>query len=194
MCFAKFQETWNASDSVTHAFATFIMLSSFNLTYDVMTLFLYTDVRDINGTVVRKALLYDSSVVMYSTEHMLYLATAVMLFLILSMIPALLLCLYPTRAYEKVSRYCSARKRLTVKIFSEALHSCFKNGLNGTRDYRASAGLIVMAPFSSALVNYTFAQFLQPTCLPILHDILFIIFSFSLSYLRPCKSLIIVSH
>lgn len=69
-----------------------------------------------------------------------------MLWHILSICPALLLCLYPTRAYEKVSKYCSARKQLAVKTFAEAFHSCFKNGLNGI--------------------------------------------SFSLSYLRLCKSLI----
>ena len=128
----KFGQRWNTSDSVIYAFATFILLSSYTLTYHVGSLFLAISVHDINGTEVRYVLYYDPSVVIYDTEHILYTVVAVMLCLLLSICPALLLCLYPTRAFRKVTRYCSPRKELALKTFAEGIHSYFKNGLETT--------------------------------------------------------------
>ena len=65
---------------------------------------------------------------------------AVLVSFSISVIPSVLLCIYPTRVYRYLSRFLSARKRLAITAFAEALHSCFKDGLNGTRDYRALAG------------------------------------------------------
>ena len=190
MCFVKCQKTLKASDSVVHAFATFIMLSTYTLTYDVITLFSNTVVHPANGTVFRNCLLYDPSIVMYSTEHIVYVVVAMMLWFLLSMIPAFLLCLYPTRAYEKISRCCRPRKRLAAKAFAEAIHSCFKDGLNGTTDFRACAGLIVMTPFLFALVQLPIVQYVPRLIVPILYGISSFFLSLFLSYLRPCKSLI----
>ena len=64
-CFVKFEQRWNTSDSVIYAFATFILLSSYTLTYHVGSLFLAISVHDINGTDVRYVLYYDPSVVIH---------------------------------------------------------------------------------------------------------------------------------
>ena len=189
-CFVKFRQRWNTSDSVIHAFATFILLSSYTLTYHVGSLFLAISVHDINGTDVRYVLYYDPSVVIYGTEHLLYTVVAVMLCLLLSICPALLLCLYPTRAFRKVTRCCSPRKGLALKAFAEAIHSCFKNGLNGTRDYRASAGFIILTPFLCAAIHFPLKQVLPLLSVTIIDCVVFYFVSFFLAYLRPCKSLI----
>ena len=189
LCFLVFQKQWSASDSVIHAFATFIMLSSFTLTFDTLSLFHFTVVRNVNDTAVKHVLYYDPSIVAYGTEHIVYLGAAIIIFFLLALFPALLLCLYPTRVYEKLSRCCSPRKRLAVKIFAEALHNCFKNGLNGTRDYRSLAGVVVMAPVPAILG--LFVKCLRP--LPLFTSVvavMFLFISFSISYIRPCKSLI----
>ena len=95
---------------------------------------------------VSKSVLYsDPTVVVYSSEHIPYLVVALIMCFLLAICPALLLCLYPTRLYERLSICCSPRKRIAIKTFAEALHSCFKNGLNGTRDYRAVAGFLIIA-------------------------------------------------
>ena len=59
-----------------------------------------------------------------------------------TLLPSVLYIIYPTRIYEYLSRSISARKRLAITAFTEALQSCFKDGLNGTQDYRALPGLI----------------------------------------------------
>ena len=65
---------------------------------------------------------------------------------ILALLPSLLYIIYPTRIYEYLSRCISARNRLAITAFTKALQSCFKDGLNGIRDYRAFPGLIPVYP------------------------------------------------
>jgi len=189
ICFAKFQTNLSVGDSVIHAFATLIMLSSFALMYETYALTASISVRSANGTFLNALLYFDPTVVAYSTEHMPYVIVAVLLCFFLAIIPAILLCLYPTRCYEKLSRCCSPRKRIAVKIFVEALHSCYKNGLGSTRDYRILAG-VTFAPVAWYLVVEYPIKRLLPSQANVLLCFLFFILSFTLSYIRPCKYLI----
>ena len=146
ICLSKFQNRWSAGDSVIHTFATFILLSSFTVAYDTLSVIASVNIHHVNGAVSKKVLYYDPTVVAYSSEHIPYLVVAVVVCFLQAVCPALLLCLYPTRLYERLSRCCSPRKRIAIKTFAEALHSCFKNGLNGIRDYKAVSGFLIMAP------------------------------------------------
>ena len=58
-------------------------------------------------------------------------------------VPSLVLFIYPTRLYRLLSECTSARKQQAIRTFAEALHSSFKDGLKGTRDYRAVAGVLI---------------------------------------------------
>ena len=146
ICLSKFQNNWSAGDSVIHTFATFIMLSSYTIAYDTLTITATVDIYHVSGVVSQPVLYFDTTVVAYSSEHIPYLVVAVVVCFLMAICPALLLCLYPTRLYEKFSRFWSPRKRIAIKAFTEAIHSCFKNGLNGSRDYRAVAGFLKLAP------------------------------------------------
>ena len=96
----------------------------------------------------------DPSVVYFSHEHILYLIIALVPCVFLVFIPALLLLVYPTRIYRSFSRLISTRKQLAITTFAEALHSCFKDGLDGTRDYRSLAGLIILGLPIGSLITY----------------------------------------
>ena len=83
------------------------------------------------------------------------------------------------------------RKQLAITAFAEALHNCFKDGLNGTRDYRALAGLIVLGlPVGYCLTYITRETLALPTGLSKESISGYTVFavSFVLSYVRPCKS------
>ena len=188
--FAKFQNSLSCSDSIIHVFATLIMLSSYSLIYDTYAIFAACSVYFDNGTHFEQVLYYDPSIALFSSEHISYLVVAVVLCFLLAVCPALLLCLYPTRIYERLSRCCSPRKRIAVSIFAEALHSCFKNGLNGTRDYRALAGLCVFGPFLFGAVKLVLKQVMPHSNITEVLGVLYLFLSFTLSYIRPCKSLI----
>ena len=92
----------------------------------------------------------------------------------------------PDLPNSAISRFLSARKQLTITAFAEAIHSCFKDGLNGTTDYRAlsAISLFALVPFGtieklvSSLVGYP-----QYT----VDLIMLVLIACMLSYMKPCK-------
>ena len=64
------------------------------------------------------------------------LAVAVFIFLP----PLLILVVYPTSLYRKISHWISPKWRLRIKTYVETFHGSFKDGTNGTRDYRSLSG------------------------------------------------------
>ena len=183
------------SNAIFNAFATFTFLSSTTLVMSVSTLTVYSilHIKSINHNVtnITQVLYIDPSVVYYSHEHILYLMIAMVPCIFLVIIPALLLCVYPTRIYRRLSQLISTRKQLAITAFAEALHNCFKDGLNGTRDYRALAGLVILVyPFAFLLSYITWKIVAPPTGLT--RDCIsgYTAFGLSLvvSYVRPCKS------
>ena len=177
----------SASGSVLHAFATFIMLSSSSLIYSAYALVSQCETKYINGTLYKTVLICDPTIAVYSTEYISYLVVAVILFSFLTLFPALLLCLYPTRIYETLSQCWGPRKRIAMQTFAEALHSCFKNGLNGTRDYRALAGFVLLLPFLFESARLTVIFVIQSNSVIIMGFLCFLV-SLSVSYFRPCKT------
>ena len=182
---------WNGSKSVIHAFATFMFLSFSWVTYETYAVLAGSSVYDINGSVIKTVLYFDPNIVQYSSAHIPYLVTAVTLLFFLVLCPALALCLYPTRIYEKISQCFSPRKRIVFTIFAETLQGSFKDGLCGTRDFRMVPGTILLTGSLSALVlSCLTGSSNNPHGNGALSiGFMLIIISVSLSYLRPCKSL-----
>ena len=184
------------SNAIIYAFATFTFLSSTTLVINVSELTVYSTlyIRSINPNVTdtnTRVLYIDPSVVYYSHEHILYFMIAMVPCIFLVFIPALLLCVYPTRIYRQLSQLISTRKQLAITAFAEALHNCFKDGLNGTRDYRALAGLIILGlPVASVLSYIAWKTVAPPTGLTRYITDGYMSFALSLvvSYVRPCKS------
>ena len=143
------------SDAVIRTFASFLFLSSTKMFFVFMTIIEPVPVfSSISGSVYKKVLYSDPSIEFYSREHILYFLLVLIQCLFFVFLPSLLLFLYPTRLYRWISQFISARKQLAITTFVEALNHCFKDGLNGTRDYRAFAGfLIVGIPTFSLLIG-----------------------------------------
>ena len=185
----KLKITSVTSDAVIHAFATFILLSASNVTFNMITVFCVDSVlRSIDATVYKDVLYYDPTITAYSHKHYLYGVLAATPFVLLVLIPSLLLCVYPTRIYECLSRVVSGRKRLAITAFAEALNNCFKDGLNGTRDYRALAGLFL----SYAIVAMSIFSVAESTGYSndVSSAFTLVFLSLVISYVRPCKSTI----
>ena len=89
--------------------------------------------------------------------------------------------------YRYLSRFLSARKQLAITTFAEALHNCFKDGLNGTRDYRALAGgplieLAMHGGMAKFLVNATGYGFSHTVAAA---SVMFVVFL--VAYVKPCN-------
>ena len=185
-----------SSDAIIRAFATFTFLSSTAVTLSVSMLSLNINIQSsyipfITYT-TKPALYIDPSVVYFSHEHILYLIIALVPCVFLVLIPALLLLVYPTRIYRSFSRLISTRKQLAITTFAEALHNCFKDGLDGTRDYRSLAGLIILGlPIGSLITYITWlaaASWTTGYARNCTTGFLCFAFSLVVAYVRPCKS------
>ena len=175
------------TNAVIHAFATFFLVSSTANVYNLSLMMKRTHVRtSIDGKFYSERLYSDPTVSYLSQQYLLYLLLPVVISIFLVLVPSLLLCVYPTRVYTKLSQCVSARVRLVITAFAEALHCCFKDGLNGTRDYRASAGLVILFPASSLVIS---AVRIATGCdSSIVSSCTFLVLSLLLSQIRPCKS------
>ena len=188
----KLNITSVTGDAIIHTFATFILLSAFSLTYNASAFYTKHNVhRSIDDSLYKCVLYYDPTITWLSRSHIVYAITGLVLFILLILIPSLLLCVYPTRIYGHLSQYISIRKRLAITAFTEALQNCFKDGLNGTRDYRALAALLIIGPTLGAVVGCILRLAPVSDNTPSLTcGVAFFLFSSFISYVKPCKSTI----
>ena len=194
--FSKARITPVTGDAVFQAFASLIFLSNTSAISALFQLSYTANVYNSTMILQRQVFYRDPTVEWASYKYLPYLLIAVLVSFFISVIPSVLLCLYPTRVYRYLSRFLSARKRLAITAFAEALHSCFKDGLNGTRDYRALAGaqlfLILLGTVASMFINFLKAHniTMDVATTYTVEIFLWMMFVCLVSYLKPCKSAI----
>ena len=186
---SKTNITVNASNAVFHAFATCILLSNVSVLLAMYRLVDFTHVFNSKGVIKRCVLYIDPTVECFSHQCISYILIAAVPFISISVIPSVLLCLYPTKVYRYLSRYLSTRKQLAITAFAEALHSCFKDGLNGYHDYRALAGatLFILLFYSGVALLLINIGYYAPD---ILLEVVWLILVCAISFIKPCKSTI----
>ena len=97
-----------SSDAVFHAFASFMFLSNISVLFTANEVVNFVAVCNSTGH-FQKQVLYTGPTVEWNTSIQ-YVLIAAVLFIFISLIPSLLLCIYPTRLYRYLSRFLSARK------------------------------------------------------------------------------------
>ena len=181
------------SSALIRTLASFMFLLSYNINFALVLTYTYNPVIMMDWTKEYR-LFSDPTIIWFGHRSLLYLSILIVPFLFLAVTPSLLLLLYPTKLYRFVSQFINNRKQLAITAFAESLHSCFKDGLNGTRDYRALAGLSMIVCFLYPIICfgcYTlfFLLLSDGYTLPTFSGIFLFSLSLILSYLRPCKSL-----
>ena len=143
-CLAKLKQDWGDKRDVVDVFSAFFLLSYSKLMYQ-SSLFLVCDkVTHLHGMRghwgVKYIMKYDSNVLCGSSMHVTIAVVSVQIIFVFSVLPALLLTLYPF----KIVRSCLSKCRLDtlcLSAFMDKFHGCYRNGLNGGRDVRSFAGL-----------------------------------------------------
>ena len=187
----KFHNQEISGKAVISAFASFIFLSSTTTMYVVyimtesVTILSNTD----HEFVYKVGLYFDPETGYKSQKHIIYLMLASIQCIVIVLFPSVLLVVYPTRVYKVLSQRLSPRKQLAITAFAEALNYNFKDGLNGTRDYRSLAGIVLsflpLFCISSNLIdiatykgyNFNISVFMSAALVSLL-----------LGFLRPFKS------
>ena len=188
-CLAKLRLNPVSGGAFIHTFATFIFLSAYNLNNVAIVTLIHDPVSHGDGSFYKQLLGCDPTITWMSNKHLTYLSFMGAAFMFLVLIPSFLLCLYPTKFYCRFSQVISPRKQLAIKTFAESLHHCFTDGLNGTRDYRALAGVSLMFGSMTSLVLYYSWNFTKiGYSFQFSTGIVFILASILFSYWGPCRS------
>ena len=136
-CLRRWRKTWNTKRSIIDVFAAFLLLSYTKFTNVTISLLIPNPVYNSSGHITGYRTLADSSVHYNSPEHrpFIFMASVVLVFIVI--LPPLFLFLYPFRVCE---RLFGGRRRwrpwLGVMAFVDTFNGSFKDGTNGTYDYR----------------------------------------------------------
>ena len=142
-CCIRFQRQWDIQNSLVDAFATFLLLSYvkfLSISFDILT---PTISWDSTGQEQPIVLYYNGTVEYCSKEHLPYAILAVTVLLMFTVLPILLLCLYPCHCYQRFLNSYHLRSQ-ALHTFMDAFQGCYKDGTNGTRDCRCFAAIYLL--------------------------------------------------
>ena len=142
MCLSHFKTAWDIKASIIHTFATVLLLSYTKIVYISFQLLHGTYLYNSKGEVVGPTVFYfEPTIIFFSKEHLPFAITAILVILVFVILPPLLLILYPTRAFQKCFGVCGLRRWHALRVFVETFQWCYKDGIEGTRDFRSLSGL-----------------------------------------------------
>ena len=179
-----FRKQFNVQHSLIHAFASFFLLSCFSFSTTTYSVLYYIEVYDTNSSDRRlsDAFYWDGSVLYKFSNSTSILAITTCMLTVFILLSTVLLLVYPTRTFQKCLNCCGLRC-LPLHIFMDAFQGCYKNGTDGTRDYRYFAGLYLLFRFLTLtdLLSYFFRAYQSNAFFPV-------VFSFSFALCRPYKN------
>ena len=121
----------------------------------------------------------------YSNPHLPYFISTVLLLVIFLGLPTLLLCLYPTNIFRKLFSHClPLRWQQGLSAFIDTFQGHYKDGTDGTRDYRAASSIHLLVIFFIIVVcngrnrRLLLLEYVQP---------FFVAVSLFYALARPCK-------
>ena len=145
VCFARFRRRWDPKGSVINAFATFLLLSYSKLLVVSYSLLAVSVQYNNRGERVGPVVVYfDASIEYFSRQHLPFGVLAICVLLVFVLFPMILLLLYPMRSFQRCLGYCTRIRWQFLHTFADVFQGCYKNGTNGTRDYRYFAGLYLL--------------------------------------------------
>ena len=144
--FAHFRRRWDSKASIVNAFTTFLLLSFSKILFVSFTLLDTFHVQYNYGDIPKKCFLYyDPTVECNTQEYIIFVAIAGCVLTIFIVSPTILLILYPTRLFRRCVSCCGFRRWHALHMFVESFQGEYKDGTNGTLDYRmASASFFIL--------------------------------------------------
>ena len=146
---------WDPKATIIHSFSTFLLLSYSKLLYVSFNLLASTKLYNMNGTDISPPLLYyDATTQYFSNAHRPFAFLAIAVLSIFIGFPPLLLLLYPTRLFQKCLGCCGIRL-FPLHVFMDTFQGYYKNGTNGTHDYRSFSGIYLILRILYLTMNLT---------------------------------------
>ena len=143
-CCSCISQRWNPSESLVYAFATFLLLSYSRILFVSFNLLHSNSIHDNTGEKEGSLVFYYNATVPYfGTEHLPFALLAISVLAIFIVLPVLMLLLYPTRVFQRLIGCCNTRWH-ALDAFVDAFQGYYKNGINGTPDWRYFSGLYLI--------------------------------------------------
>ena len=181
----RVKQTWTFRTSLADSLATCLLLSytrlmliSFNLLYPI-------SVFDEHGEVAKRTVNFQQDIGYLSKQHIPYALLGLAVLITLLVLPFTLFIVYPMKCCQ-ISCVHYFGNRALLRHFVELFQGCFKDGTEGTRDYRAFAIFyfaLRFVMFMSHMVGYGG----RPKISFLLPGLMLIIASLIILTLRPYK-------
>ena len=137
--FHSVKKDWDLEGSVVKAFATFFLLSYLKILNTTTDLLVYTEKYTLplgeQSYQTSYALYYDASVEYFRGDHLYYGIAAALVGLFFVILPLVFLVVYPLRCSQKFLNKLKIHRQ-AVDMFVNCYQGYYKDGTNGTRDYR----------------------------------------------------------
>ena len=142
------RKSWNSKSDLIDVFASFLLLSYTKIIYQVALTMNSSEITNyslLNGRqFISYVLSSDTSITtnLKTVDYAFITVASVFLSFTFVIFPALLLIFHPTKIFQTLSTKCvSNRFRITLTLFAEKFHSCYRDGLDGKRSRRGLSGL-----------------------------------------------------
>ena len=192
LCFGRIRRNFCASDKAIHAFASLSLLSFVNVNYSAFELMHLIDVYSPNNTkeLITNVLYNGPHVHPHIQKYVPCLTVVVTLVTLFSAMPSLLLVLYPIKWFRRRLEHCCSNRYLTgVIIFIDTFHGPFKDGSDGTRDYRIIPGLFAcFIIFLTIVKSFAHPNTYDNYTMPIYYCVFTGLISVMCAYFQPFKN------
>lgn len=152
-CFARFRQSWDLKRSITDSIAAFLLLSYTKFIVVSVRLLSPVDLYDHNNARVETVLYIDGSVHYFHGEHIPYVLAALIILVVFVLCPPVLLLAYP-KCFTCGSNRAGGRIRVKMQLFLNTFYGCYKDGTDGTWDFRFFAGLYFVFRIVFFCVHY----------------------------------------
>ena len=181
--FVRFQREWNIRNSLVQVFATFFLLSYVKVLSVSADLLMPVLLFDQKGHTISQLYLFNQGDVPFlGSQHLPYACLALFFLLTFTLLPILLLFLYPCSCFQ----VCLNRTGCSCQVlhtFMDTFQGHYKNGTNGTRDLRFFSGLYLLlrvVVYASTVLSYQITSFAYTrVCISVL--------AFGVALARPYK-------
>ena len=196
--FTNCRRKLDPKSSVIAAFATFMSLSFSKILVIALLSTFSGSIWVANGGRGKKVRgLYDSSIQgNTSAEYWKQLATTpyfipLLILFVIVHLPTLLLLLYPIKAFRRFLTCCGSSRYHAIYVFIDTFQGHYKDGTNGSRDYRAASSIsFLLRTLFCLLFCGTHVRHRLPTSkLTTYLSLTFVLVVVSLFYgiVQPCK-------
>lgn len=152
MCTKSVCSNVNVKSSIIHAFITFLLLSYVKFLSVSFDLLAFVNAYVPSGKVAGTYLFYDATIEYFGKEHLPYGILAITVLVVFIILPLVLSLLHPLRCLSRcIGRWPSLR------ICLDSYQGYYKDGTDGTRDYRWFSSLYLFSRIALFLV-YAFIK------------------------------------